>query len=306
MAGTNTLMVLGWHNVTATHCFPASPGAGERGMEQQFRALRRFATVVPLGAALRDLAQGRPLPPRAVAITFDDGYRDNLTVAGPMLRRLGLPATCFLVPGLLSGTVLPWWERLGWAFAQAAAPAVQWEDRRLQTADPAARRRAFGVVSELLKRRDRRRRDAAVEELVGLLSPSGSYDPAEQFLDWDGARALRDHMELGSHSMYHAILSEETPQDQRDDLATSRRELTEQLDVDIRVLAYPNGTPADYDADTLTAVRQAGYDHAVTTRPGWNTPATPPHEIHRWVMNPERGLVDLGKFVRDLRLRRRI
>lgn len=297
-----SLMVLGYHNVAGTYCFPAAPGAGERGMEQQFRLLRRVATVVPLGEALRDLAAGRPLPPRAVALTFDDGYRDNLTTAGPMLRRLGLPATCFLVPGLLSGTTTAWWERLGHAFTEATAARVEWEGRVLDTADPAGRRRAFGEVSERLKRRDRTRREKAVDELVDELAPAGTYDHAAQFLDWDGARELRAYMELGSHSQYHAILAEETAADQAADLAGSRRELADGLDLDVRVLAYPNGTEADYDADTLAAVQAAGYDHAITTRPGWNVADTPRFEIRRWVMNPERGLVDLGKFVRDLRM----
>lgn len=298
----HSLMVLGWHNVAGTYCFPAAPGAGERGMERQFRLLRRAATVVPLAEALDDLAAGRPLPPRAVALTFDDGYRDNLTVAGPMLRRLGLPATCFLVPGLLEGTTTAWWERLGWAFTDATVSSARWDGRVLDTTDAAARRRAFGEVSEALKRRDRVRRDQGVDELVELLAPTGSYDHEAQFLDWDGARELRDYMELGSHSRYHAILSEESAADQAADLASSRRELSERLELDIRVLAYPNGTEADYDEATLAGVAAAGYDHAITTRPGWNVPATPRFEIRRWVMNPERGVVDLGKFVRDLRM----
>lgn len=305
MTTGTSLMVLGWHNVEGTCAFPAAPGVGTRGMERQFRALRRFANVVPLGAALRDLAAGRPLPPRAVAITFDDGYRDNLTVAAPMLRALGLPATCFLVPALLSGEVDPWWEHLAWAFTGARAPRISWEGRVLDTTNPAARRRSFRAVTGPLKARDRRSREAAVAELEGLLEPAGRYDPAAQFLDWDGACALREHMELGSHSMYHAIMAQETPQEQTADLAESRRQLTERLDADIDVLAYPNGTGADYDDHTVDAAQRAGYAYSITTQPGWTTAATPPHRIPRWVMNPERGPVDMVRFVRDAPLWRR-
>jgi peptidoglycan/xylan/chitin deacetylase (PgdA/CDA1 family) len=295
----SALMVLGWHNVEGTWCFPAPPGQGPAGMERQFRLLRRTANVVPLASALRDLRDGRPLPPRAVAITFDDGYRDNLTIAGPMLARLGLPATCFLVPALLDGAVDPWWEHLAWAFAHARAPRVEFEGRELPTADAGDRRAAFRAVSGPLKARDRRAREQAVGLLVGLLDPTGTYDPAAQFLDWDGARALRDHMELGSHSTYHAILAQETPEEQARDLAGSRRRLSEELDLPIDVLAYPNGTTADYDTRTTDAAERSGYTHSVTTRPGWTTAGTGRHHVRRWVMNPERGLVDLAKFVRD-------
>ncbi len=296
-------MVLGWHNVEGTWCFPSAPGRGTRGLERQLRTLRRLVTVVPLAAALTDLAAGRPLPRRALAITFDDGYRDNLTLAGPMLRRLGLPATCFLVPELLSGRADPWWERLAWAFTAASAPGVEWAGQRLGLAGPTERRRAFRLVAQPLKEIDREQRTRAVDDLVARLAPPGRYDPSGQFLDWDGARALGEYMDLGSHSRYHAILSRETSDEQADDLLRARQELEDGLGREVRLLAYPNGTAADYDAATLAAARRAGYTHAITTRPGWTARDTPPLEVRRWVMNPERGLVDLGKLVRDLPLR---
>src|SRR5690349_9090397 len=126
-----TLIVLGWHNVEGTWCFPSAPGSGTRGLERQLRTLHSLANIVRLERALSDLTEGRPLPRRAVALTFDDGYRDNLAIAGPLLAKLGLPATCFLVPHALSGQVVPWWERLAWAFAQARAKRIDWEGQGL-------------------------------------------------------------------------------------------------------------------------------------------------------------------------------
>ena len=98
---TGSLLILGWHNVAPTSGFPSVRGCGESGLRQQLRLLRRGADVVDLADALRDLQRGRELPRRAVAITFDDGYRDNVTLAAPLLRDLGLPATFFLVPEFL-------------------------------------------------------------------------------------------------------------------------------------------------------------------------------------------------------------
>ncbi len=270
-------------------------------MEQQLRALRRLMNVVPLGPALRAMAEGRPLPPRAVAITLDDGYRDTLTIAAPMLQRLGLPATVFLVPGILSGTVDPWWERLGWAFANGRAGTLEWEEHRLPLAGAGAQRGALAAVGEQLKRRDRQQREKSVDELVDLLAPRGAYSPGELFLDWDGARELsRTTMAIGSHSLYHAILSEEPAEAQREDLRESRRQLEAELAVEVSLLAYPNGTARDYDSATITAAADAGYTHAVTTRRGWNRPSTPPYEIRRWCIRPELGLAGLGVIPRDL------
>ncbi|MDQ3152359.1 MAG: polysaccharide deacetylase family protein [Actinomycetota bacterium] len=300
-----SLMVLGWHNVEGTWCFPAAPGACRRGLEQQLTALRRLTTIVPLRWALHALDEGRPLPPRALSITFDDGYRDTLTLAGPLLRKLGVPATCFLVPGLLSGEIVPWWEELAWAFTSTTVDRLEHHGQILVLGSERDRRSACRTVSEQLKQRDRREREAAVEEIVTALAPTGDRHSRAQFLDWDGARQLQEYMDIGSHSRYHAILSRETAAAQQQDLADSRRQLADRLGAPIDVLAYPNGTTDDFGTETLAAAEQAGYTHAVTTERGLNTHATPRYEIRRCVMNPERGAVELGKIVQDLALRAR-
>ncbi len=284
------LLVLGWHNVEGTPCFPSAPGTGIGGFCDQLDWLGRWANVVPLGESLDRMAAGEPLPPRAVAITFDDGYRDNLELAAPELERRGMSATFFLVPRLLDRRLDPWWERAAWAVDRATATDVTVGGRRLPLATPADRKAARGAVAELLKRRDRERREEALTDLVERLAPPPGDDLAELFLDWDGARELAGRgFEIGSHSRDHCILSEETPGVQRDDLAESRAMLEEHLGVSISTVAYPNGTRRDYDAATLDAARSAGYAHGVTTRKGWNSRRTPPFELRRAVVYPERG-----------------
>jgi peptidoglycan/xylan/chitin deacetylase (PgdA/CDA1 family) len=301
---TGGLVVLGYHNVEGTACFPAPAGSGTRGLERQLRFLRRTTTVVPLHDALQRLADRRPLPPRAVAITFDDGYRDNLTLAGPMLRELGLPATCFLVPEVLSGTVSPWWERLAAALDGARADQVDWGGRSVPLGTPAEKQRAFAQLSPGLKELTADEREAAVDQIVDAADPREPYRPEIQFLDWSGARRLRDFMAIGSHSLRHSILSRESAQEQERDLDSARRQLSDGLDVPAELVAYPNGTAEDYTADTVAAARRAGHTFGITTEPGWNTSTTPRYEIRRTVLLPQRGAVELGKVVRDVAVRR--
>lgn len=104
------MLVLGWHNVEGTPCFPSVRGAGIRGFRAQVEWLARWAEVVPLRESLRALAAGERLPPRAVAITFDDGYRDNFEHAAPVLERLSLPATFFVVTQWIDTDIVPWWD----------------------------------------------------------------------------------------------------------------------------------------------------------------------------------------------------
>jgi peptidoglycan/xylan/chitin deacetylase (PgdA/CDA1 family) len=289
------LLVLGWHNVGSTWLFPSRPGAGPRGMERQLRFLGRSANVVDLGQALDALATGRPLPARAVAITFDDGYRDQLELAAPMLERLGLPATFFLIPGVLSRTVRPWWELIAWASMRATRDTIVWEGTTTALRTPAERRAALLAVTERLKRRAGAAREAALDALTDALGPAGDPADDQMFLDWDGARRLaRGRLTVASHTFHHGILSQEDEPTQRDDLLESRQQLERELGVPVELLAYPNGRLGDYDQRTMAAARQAGYTHAVTTMPGWNRPSTPPYEVLRFVQQPERGVPGLA------------
>ena len=282
------LTVLTWHNVEATWCYPAMTGTGVRGLERQLRRLRRVATVVPLEPSLRALVEHRPLPPRAVALTWDDGYRDTLDLAVPLLERLEFPATFFLVPGLLSGEVRAWWELLGWAFAHAGTESVHWGGRDLAVRGPGSRR-AYDWVSDRLREQTRAAREQSMAELLDLLRPGGEPDDRRMFLDWSGAKELvRRGFDVGSHSSWHDILSRQPAEEQVRDLAGSRKWLEAELDVPVRLLAYPSGQPGEYDGNTVRAAAEAGYSYAFTTDAGWNSPATPHLEGHRIVLEPHR------------------
>jgi peptidoglycan/xylan/chitin deacetylase (PgdA/CDA1 family) len=293
------LLVLCWHNVEGTWCFPSRPGEGLRGFRRQLAAIRRFGTVVPLDDALAALRNGVPLPPRAVALTFDDGYRDNLELAAPELQRLGMPATVFLVPAIVSGELRPWWEELSWALTATTRERLDWEGRRIALDTPARRRLAERTISNELKRRDRLAREAAVRELVATLRPAGASRVDDMFLDAEGCRALmRRGLSIGSHSAHHAILSMESAATQAADLADSRRDLEDLFQTPIATLAYPNGAPGDYDRTTVEAAKLAGYANALTTIRGMNGPTTPPYEIRRLLMYPERGVVPVREIAR--------
>lgn len=276
------LLVLAWHNIEPTWFFHGtSPEAGRRTFERQVHFLRRWTTVVPLRSALADLAAGRPLPPRAVALTFDDGYLDHATVAAPLLEAAGLQATFFLTEGFLSGDVPAWWEEVGWAFAHARTAELQWEDRTFDTSSVPARRAAAHAVSDMLKTVDSGRRRAAVAELSERLASVGSTSK-RQFMDWDDAKQLlRRGQDVGAHTREHPILSLESPSAQARELIETRRRLSNNLDQPIDVLAYPNGQARDYSPLTLQLAREAGYEFAVTTRPGLARAHTPPLEVPR-------------------------
>lgn len=83
---------------------------GVREFERYCRFFKEHFRVVPLLDLADKLAGGHPLH-RSLAITFDDGYRDNFENAAPVLEKLSLPATFFLVTQWVGTDIVPWWDR---------------------------------------------------------------------------------------------------------------------------------------------------------------------------------------------------
>jgi peptidoglycan/xylan/chitin deacetylase (PgdA/CDA1 family) len=292
---SNRLVVLGWHNVGPSWFFPARRGAALRGLHAQLTFLQRYAHVVPLVDGLQALSEGRSLPSRAVAITFDDGYRDQLEFAVPALERLRLPATFFLVPELLSGTIRPWWETIAWALTRSRRDSVVWEGTNFCLRHPAERDSAVRAIAARLKGCNGAARDSALDEVITLCEPDGDPGYSRMFFDWDGARGLaRGNFTVGSHSLRHNILSNERREEQDRDLRLSRQQLESELSIPVQTIAYPNGWIGDYDATTIAAARSAGYRYGITTLPGCNRSRTPEYEIRRFVQQPERGVLGLS------------
>lgn len=112
-------MILTYHSISAEHsplCVP--PALFARQMEW----LRENARVAPLAGVVEHLAAKRALPPRTVALTFDDGFADFSTAAAPVLLRLGLPATVFL-PTSYCGKRNDWPGQPTWVAPQ---PLLDW------------------------------------------------------------------------------------------------------------------------------------------------------------------------------------
>jgi peptidoglycan/xylan/chitin deacetylase (PgdA/CDA1 family) len=282
------LVVLGWHNVESTWRYPAPAGSGLRGFVRQMRALRSLTNVVPLESAFADLHAGRRLPHRAVALTFDDGYLDNLELAVPVLRDLGLPAVFYLVPGILDGDVTPWWERVGWAFAQATVERAEFAGVALDLTTERGRVESLDRVESALKGRDEAGRQEGVAELVEALAPKGSGPGRDLFMDWDDAKRLvGSGAAIGSHTMRHSILARESGPSQLADLEESKRRLEAGVQTPISSLAYPNGQADDYDATTRAAARTAGFSSAVTTCGLVTGRGTDPFDVRRRILAPQ-------------------
>jgi len=243
--------------------------------------LARHYRVLPVEELAAGLHAGG-VPRNALAITFDDGYRDNLTHAARILKRLGLPATIFLVTGHIDTPHALWFDRLALAFKSATARQVVLADGGvLPLGTVRDRLAALDTTLAYLKRLSDDARVAAVDGLMASLRARPER-PKRLMLSWDEVSALRGlGFSIGAHTVTHPILSRLTPTRAWEEIHDSKAAIEKALGAPVRSFAYPNGKPDDYNNTVTRLVREAGFRCAVTSRRGVNDFATPVLELRR-------------------------
>jgi peptidoglycan/xylan/chitin deacetylase (PgdA/CDA1 family) len=223
------------------------------------------------------------VPRNAIAITFDDGYRDNLTHAAPILARHGVPATIFLATGFIGTAEVPWYDRVAVAFktTRESAWSAPW-GARVPLGTTAERVRATEQTLAYLKRHPDDELRGAVDQLESALGAGDSQSLKNLMLRWDDVQALLGlGFSIGAHTVSHPILSRVSAERAWAEIAGCRQAIEAATGRAPRAFAYPNGTAEDYTPAVADMVRRAGFTCAVTTRFGMNTRATPPWELRR-------------------------
>jgi peptidoglycan/xylan/chitin deacetylase (PgdA/CDA1 family) len=236
---------------------------------QQMEVIARHFTPIALADVLLFLRGERTLPARAVMVTFDDGYRDNVQVAAPVLNGLGIPAVIYLTAGLMGTCEVPWYCRVRRAFTATRAnfwrEPVRGDSWGLQSS--ADRARAAQVVWNRCSAQSSGERCDTVrnlEEDLGVQPPTLS-EPL--MMSWSEARSLhRMGHQLGSHSLTHPNLAHVSEAEARWELMESKRVLESNLGISVEHFSYPH--PAlnpNWNVRTLRLSQEAGYQTAVTT-----------------------------------------
>lgn len=268
---------------------PGDPDA-ER-FRWQMRVLARHFNPLPLDEAVTRLRSGT-LPSRAVCVTFDDGYADNASVALPILRETGVPATFFIATGYLDGgrmfndTVIETVRRLPDG-PQTLGGFVDEPVKLESAADRQALIQQLVRGIKYLPPQERERRAAALAEAAGVELPD---DLMMRSRDVKALAAAG--MTVGAHTVSHPILASLDAAQAREEIAESRRRLESLLGRAVTLFAYPNGRPdTDYRAEHAVQVQELGFEAAVSTAPGAATMGDDPYQLPRftpWDRTPFR------------------
>lgn len=207
-----------------------------------------------------------------VALTFDDGYRDNLDHAWPILAKHGAPWTLFVAPGFADRTARLWWLELEEAIRvlprfELALPGGGFSAR---TETDREKQLAFATLYWRLRKGPEAILLSAISELTRQAGIDGAALVERECLPWDTLRSLSGApgVSIGAHTLSHPMLAKHPQDVARREIVQSKARLEAELSLPIRHFAYPVGDPSSAGPREFALAQEAGFASAVTTRPG--------------------------------------
>jgi peptidoglycan/xylan/chitin deacetylase (PgdA/CDA1 family) len=251
--------------------------------EAQVAYLASHYRIVSLPEAVRTWRSGRPLPLNAIAITFDDGYADNLPAAR-VLQRFGATGTFYITAGCLSGEAPFWPAELRQLVTRIAAPGIRLVSSGANLWIPCAtaieRRQAIRTLSRLFKSNPILVRERLRDE---LRQQAGSPVLASPMLTWDEVRQMHAlGMTIGAHTVTHPNLPSAGLADARREIEESRARLEREVGARVTMFSYPNGGAERYMTKEIARIVEgAGFEAATTSRNGVARPGSDLYALER-------------------------
>ncbi len=228
------------------------------------------------------------LPKRAVAVTFDDGYADNLQEALPILEKRGVPTTFFVASGFVGGREEAFPDELdrlllqpskaagmlrvgAWSMdlpAMSAVTAGNWNV--LEKVAPTARHEAYRQLCALAGPMDHAGRQGLLDEVRTWAGAGREGRESHRMMSENELARLASSplATIGAHTVTHPRLSAIGLEEQGREIRQSKRRLEEIMGREVASFAYPYGGDSDYSAETVRAVKEAGFEFACSNYGG--------------------------------------
>jgi peptidoglycan/xylan/chitin deacetylase (PgdA/CDA1 family) len=275
------LPILFYHRVleAADPLLPDVPDV--RLFERHMSTLARIFNVIDLEEGIAALRAGT-LRPRSVCVSFDDGYRDNVEIALPVLRQHRIPATFFVASGFL-GTGRMFVDTVTEAIRRVPSGPLDLTWFGLGTRSVSHDASRLTLIDELVADIKYRNLESRADACARIAHLAGAQLPRNLMMSPEQLRILqRAGMAIGGHTVDHPILVCLGPEQARRQIADDRSALAAMIGEAPRLFAYPNGKPErDLTIEHARMVRDAGYAGAVTTAPGCAGPRSDPFMLPR-------------------------
>jgi peptidoglycan/xylan/chitin deacetylase (PgdA/CDA1 family) len=267
-------IVLGYHRIVDKPQDPFSISVTPTHFAKHIEILCRYANPISLQDIVKALEEKR-IPKRALAITFDDGYADNLYAVKPILEHYEIPATVFVVTGNLGNEF--WWDKLERILLSPKrlpeklslkidSNQYEWNlidiDKEHQKSNKYKSRQNFLLsVSKCLEPLSLDDRTEMIGKISRWTEEESNQDSCNRALSANEIIELTkgDLIEIGSHTVTHTTLDKLPLEEQLNEIQHSKSHFEKLLGTEVESFSYPHGSMAK---PTLAILRISGFNCA--------------------------------------------
>ncbi len=252
--------------------------------KREVKFLKRYFKIISLDEVVDHLKRGEKFNKPTVAITIDDGFKNNFDLLFPVLKKENIPATIFLTAGLIGTQKKIWVNHLEDFILRTKNAEIHLngslKEEKYSLASREDKRRAYLSILRQLKDMPIKERNICMKEIESQLDIVESQE--RQMLNWDEVRFMRkEGISFGAHTCTHPILTNMPLKEAQREITESKQIIEYQLGEKVKHFAYPNGRPQDFNEELRQFCKDIGFESISTCDFGHNAESKDVYTLKR-------------------------
>tara|TARA_B100001758_G_C18412520_1_gene616861 strand:+ start:370 stop:1356 length:987 start_codon:yes stop_codon:yes gene_type:complete len=289
----NEITILLYHGVTEHENIGITNHANKHlnvnDFSEQMKWLNSNANLLSMDEVAEMFQKNLPFPERSVAVTFDDGYKNNYSTAMPVLDKYKIPTTFYIAAGMIGEDDLFWVDKIESCIEKTKEKKIEISlggnivKYNLDNDD--SKLHALYSIKKYCKLSSQQHVDLIVEELIEKtkVNPSIGDNPNYSTMNWNEVRELHKNKNfiIGGHSLKHEIFSNLDTEFMKNTVKKSLEIINKELDSTIEHYSYPEGIGKQFSYEVVTSLKKNKIKCCPTARYGKNTPSINLFNLYR-------------------------
>ena len=263
-------------------------------LDSEFTELLKTLTALGSAISMQDVLKyciDGGFPENAFAITFDDGFENNLSIAAPILQSFSVPSTFYITSSFIDQNLMSWVDRIDWAVEASAENVefsldVPWHKQKVLIKTRAQKLKFLEDVRIHTKTNPAIDQNALANSIQSQFDLPLTYTSNSEIdlkLSWNDVRKLNEtpYFTIGGHTHSHPIMSFLDRKALRYEIGQCLRLIKKHADISTNHFSYPEGLAHTYNNTVITTLREFGISCCPSAEPGYNAKGTDPFELKR-------------------------